>query len=135
MLDCMIIKTDDIEPVVYEWGAVKWVANADLAPAPSRASGTSTSCRQDEPRALAHRGGEIVYMLQGECDVRVGDRTMSLVPGSDACHPQGVKHEVANNAGSRSSTCARSPRPRAARCSGTDGAGRPPVSGRSGQPW
>ena len=32
MLDCMIIKTDDIEPVVYEWGAVKWVANADLAP-------------------------------------------------------------------------------------------------------
>lgn len=30
MLDCTITETKDIEPVVYEWGAVKWVANRDL---------------------------------------------------------------------------------------------------------
>jgi hypothetical protein len=27
MLDCIITETKDIEPVVYEWGGVKWVAN------------------------------------------------------------------------------------------------------------
>ena len=32
MLSCTIIETKDIEPVTYEWGAVKWVANSDLAP-------------------------------------------------------------------------------------------------------
>src|SRR5262249_41770061 len=32
MLECVITETKDIEPVVYEWGGVKWVANHDLAP-------------------------------------------------------------------------------------------------------
>jgi hypothetical protein len=32
MLQCTITETKDIEPVVYEWGAVKWVANRDLNP-------------------------------------------------------------------------------------------------------
>ena len=30
MLDCIITETKDIEPVIYEWGGVKWVANNDL---------------------------------------------------------------------------------------------------------
>jgi hypothetical protein len=32
MLDCTITETGDIEPVVYEWGAVKRVAKPDLVP-------------------------------------------------------------------------------------------------------
>ena len=32
MLECIITETKDIEPVVYEWGGVKWVANNDLDP-------------------------------------------------------------------------------------------------------
>jgi hypothetical protein len=32
MLECTITETKDIEPIVYEWGAVKWVANRDLNP-------------------------------------------------------------------------------------------------------
>jgi hypothetical protein len=31
MLECIITETKDIEPVIYEWGGVKWVANNDLA--------------------------------------------------------------------------------------------------------
>ena len=32
MLECIITETKDIEPVIYDWGGVKWVANNDLAP-------------------------------------------------------------------------------------------------------
>src|SRR5215470_13352802 len=32
MLDCIITETKDIEPVLYDWGGVKWVANNDLDP-------------------------------------------------------------------------------------------------------
>ena len=32
MLDCIVVETKDVAPVIYERGAVKWVANSDLAP-------------------------------------------------------------------------------------------------------
>ena len=35
-------------------------------------------------------------MLQGECDVRLGDRNLKIGPGQTLYIPQGVKHEVAN---------------------------------------
>jgi hypothetical protein len=34
MLQCMITETREIEPLVYDCGAVKWVANRDLNPRP-----------------------------------------------------------------------------------------------------
>ena len=39
---------------------------------------------------------EIVYMLQGECDVRLGDRHLTIGPGQTLHIPPGTKHEVAN---------------------------------------
>ena len=39
---------------------------------------------------------EIVFMLQGECDVRLGNRDFKIGPGQTLFIPQGVKHEVAN---------------------------------------
>ena len=44
MLECTITETKDIEPVVYEWGAVKWVANRDLNPGCEQSFGSCTSC-------------------------------------------------------------------------------------------
>ena len=35
-------------------------------------------------------------MLQGECDVRMGDRNLKVGPGQTLYIPQGVKHEVGN---------------------------------------
>ena len=32
MLECVISNTQEIEPVVHDWGTVKWVANDDVAP-------------------------------------------------------------------------------------------------------
>jgi len=64
-------------------------------------------------------------MLQGECDVRVGDRTMKLVR-SDAGHPSGRQARVANNGWEPVIYVCRSLATRAARCSGTRRRRRPP---------
>ncbi len=35
-------------------------------------------------------------MMQGECDLRLGDRDLKIGPRHTLYIPQGVKHEVAN---------------------------------------
>ena len=57
MLDCIITETKDIEPVIYEWGGVKWVANNDLAPGCEQSFGLVHPSGKDQPRTLAHGGG------------------------------------------------------------------------------
>jgi quercetin dioxygenase-like cupin family protein len=36
-------------------------------------------------------------MLQGECSIRVGEKSLQLKPGQTLYIPVGVKHEVANS--------------------------------------
>ena len=61
MLQCTITETKDIEPVVYEWGAVKWVANRDLNPDCEQSSDSSTSCPE---RSIPSTGTARVQRLE-----------------------------------------------------------------------
>jgi hypothetical protein len=66
MLDCMIINTEDIEPVVYDWGGVKRVANADLAPDCEQSFGyVHILPGKTNPEHWHTAAEEIVFMLQG----------------------------------------------------------------------
>ena len=97
MLDYTVVETKDVKPVVYEWGAVKWVANSDLAPGCKQSFGlVHILPGTTNPEHCHTAAEEIVFMLQGECDVRVGDREFKIGPGQTLYIPQGVKHEVAN---------------------------------------
>jgi len=137
MLDCMIIETDDIEPVVYEWGAVKWVANADLAPGTAQSFGyVHILPGKTNPEHWHTAAEEIVFMLQGECDVRVGDRTIKLATGQTLVIPQGVKHEVSNKGWEPVVyVCSFSACIRGTLFGDPTAPGARPQSGRSGQPW
>jgi mannose-6-phosphate isomerase len=97
MKDCIVVETKDVEPVNYEWGAVKWVANQNLA----------TGCEQSfglvhilpgktNPEHWHTAAEEIVFMLQGECTVLLDDREIAVGTGQTLYIPRGVKHEVAN---------------------------------------
>ena len=69
MLECIITETKDIEPVVYEWGAVKWVANDDLAPGCEQSFGlVHILPGKTNPEHWHTAAEELVFMLQGECD-------------------------------------------------------------------
>jgi mannose-6-phosphate isomerase-like protein (cupin superfamily) len=90
MLECVITETKDIEEVTYDWGAVKWVANGEVAPACEQSFGLVHILPGKTNPAHCHTAAEeIVFMLLGECDVRVGDRTMKIVPGQTLVHPVG----------------------------------------------
>src|SRR3712207_6372692 len=74
MLQCVVSETKDLEPVVYEWGAVKWVANNEVAPGCEQSFGlVHVLPGQTNPEHWHTAAEEIVFMLQGECTVRVGD--------------------------------------------------------------
>ena len=97
MLECIITETHTLDPVLYEWGGVKWVANNDLDPGCEQSFGlVHILPGKVNPEHWHTRAEEIVFMLQGECSVRVGDRRMKIKPGQTLFIPQGVKHEVGN---------------------------------------
>ena len=97
MLECVISDTKDIEEVTYDWGAVKWVANREIAPGCEQSFGLVHILPGKINPAHCHTAAEeIVFMLQGECDVRLGNRDFKIGPGQTLFIPQGVKHEVAN---------------------------------------
>jgi quercetin dioxygenase-like cupin family protein len=97
MLECIVTETKDLEPVIYEWGGVKWVTNNDLAPGCEQSFGlVHILPGKTNPEHWHTAAEEIVFMLQGECDVRLGDRDLKIGPGQTLYIPQGVKHEVAN---------------------------------------
>jgi quercetin dioxygenase-like cupin family protein len=98
MLDFIITEHADLEPVVYDWGAVKWTANGDLVPGCEQSFGVVHILPgKTNPEHWHTAAEEIVFMLQGECDVRIGERTLKLRPGQTAYIPLGVKHELTNN--------------------------------------
>src|SRR5262245_15697304 len=97
MLDCKLIEAEDVEPVVYDWGAVKWVANSNLAPGCEQSFGLVHIMPGKTNPAHRHTATEeIVFMLRGECEVRVGDRDFKAGPGQTVYIPQGVNHAVSN---------------------------------------
>lgn len=98
MIECVITQTKDVEQVEYEWGAVKWVANSEIVPGCEQSFGLVHILPDKINPAHCHTAAEeIVFMLRGECDVRVGDRQMKIGPGQTLVIPQGVMHEVGNS--------------------------------------
>ena len=134
MLDCVIVETKDVEPVVYDWGAVKWVTNQDLAPGAEQSFGVVHILPgQTNPEHWHTAAEEIVYMLQGVCDVRVGDTKMQIVPGQTLYIPPGTKHEVANHGWEPVVyVCSFSASMRGTLFEDPHGPGAKPVSGKAG---
>jgi quercetin dioxygenase-like cupin family protein len=137
MLECIITQTKDIEPVVYEWGAVKWVANNDVAPGCEQSFGlVHILPGKTNPEHWHTAAEEIVFMLSGICHVRVGDRELELTPGQTLFIPLGVKHELTNYGWDPVVyVCSFSASMRGTLFEQPSGAGARPLSGRSGQPW
>ena len=138
MLECIITETKDIEPVVYEWGGVKWVANNDLDPGCEQSFGLCISFRENQPRALAHRRGGNRVHAPGRVRRALGrPKPKDSGPGRTLYIPQGVKHEVANHGWEPVLyVCSFSASMRGTFFENPSGPGVRPLSGQSGsQSW
>ena len=77
-----IINIDEIAPVVYDWGAVKWVVDDSVTTGSEQSFGiVHINPGKTNPTHWHTAAQEIVYMLQGECDVTSGDTTFKLRAG------------------------------------------------------
>jgi quercetin dioxygenase-like cupin family protein len=137
MFECVITQTKDVEQVEYDWGAVKWVANNEIVPGCEQSFGLVHILPGKINPAHCHTASEeIVFMLRGECDVRVGDRQMKIGPGETLIIPQGVMHEVGNSGWEPAIyVCSFSASIRGTIFDDPSTPGARPLSGGSSQPW
>jgi quercetin dioxygenase-like cupin family protein len=98
MLNFVITDHEKIDPILYDWGALKWVANDNLAPGCEQSVGiVHVYPGRTNPEHWHSRAEEIVYMLSGTCDIRIDGVWHRLSPGKTLYIPPGVKHELKNN--------------------------------------
>src|SRR5262245_200425 len=73
-----IINTDQLTPVKYDWGAIKWICDMQLTPNSQQSFGYA--CMLPDTTNPEHRHmtcQEIIYVLAGELSVYAhGERTV-----------------------------------------------------------
>jgi quercetin dioxygenase-like cupin family protein len=93
-----ITNIQQIEPVPYDWGAVKWVCNGEVAPGCEQSFGlVHILPGKTNPLHWHTAAEELVYVLSGECDIKLDDKWYRLTPGLTLHIPPGVRHELKNN--------------------------------------
>jgi quercetin dioxygenase-like cupin family protein len=98
MLNFTIIETQKIEPLFYDWGALKWLANAELAAGCQQSFGlVHIMPGRTNPLHWHTAAEELVYVLSGECDITIDDAWRRLTPGLTLHIPSGVRHQLTNN--------------------------------------
>jgi quercetin dioxygenase-like cupin family protein len=97
-MEPVTISTDGIAPVVYDWGAVKWVVSDGVTAGTEQSFGVVyIHPGKTNPTHWHTAAQEIVHMLQGECDIQTESGTITLRPGQTLFIPRGASHELTNN--------------------------------------
>jgi quercetin dioxygenase-like cupin family protein len=92
-----VIETAALEPVEYEWGAIKWICDLKVTPTSLQSFGyTYVLPGKTNPEHSHHACEEIIYMLAGELDVLAHGERTTVKPGQTALIPRGVHHSVVN---------------------------------------
>jgi len=94
-----LIETAALEPVEYEWGAIKWICDQKITPQSLQSFGYAYVLPGTTNPEHWHKAcEEIIYMLAGELTVFTDDEKerMTLAPGQTALIPRGLPHSVMN---------------------------------------
>jgi mannose-6-phosphate isomerase-like protein (cupin superfamily) len=75
------------------WGSLRWLINAKLDPSSGITLGDVTlNPGQSNPLHVHGNSDEVIYVLSGMCEQRVGTETVILKPGDALRIPAGVPH-------------------------------------------
>jgi len=81
----------------FDWGAIKWLCSRELDPEALQTFGlVYINAGQQNPPHYHPNCEELIYVLGGECDHRLGDATIHLEPGSLLRIPANVIHCAVN---------------------------------------
>jgi quercetin dioxygenase-like cupin family protein len=83
----------DDEGVTTSWGHLSWLVGEQEMPGAEQTFGVVTiHPSQRNPLHLHPNCEELLYVVSGECDHRLGDNMYHLSPGSVIRIPRGVPH-------------------------------------------
>jgi len=92
-----VVAADQVNPVNYEWGAIKWLCDMKVTPGSLQSIGYAyVAPGQMNPEHRHMTCQEVIYMLSGELKVFAHGEWLTLRPGQTALIPQGVRHVVKN---------------------------------------
>jgi quercetin dioxygenase-like cupin family protein len=93
-----VVGADQIVPVNYEWGSIKWVSDMNVTPGSQQSIGYAyvlPGKTNPEHRHMSCQ--EVIYMIAGELKLFAHGEWLRLRPGQTALIPQGVPHVVVND--------------------------------------
>jgi quercetin dioxygenase-like cupin family protein len=92
-----LIETDNLNPVNYDWGSIKWICDRKITPDSLQSFGYAfVMPGKTNPEHRHMTCEEIIYMLTGELKVYAHGECFTLKPGQTALIPKGVRHVVVN---------------------------------------
>jgi Uncharacterized conserved protein, contains double-stranded beta-helix domain len=92
-----VVTADDINPINYDWGAIKWLCDMKVTPGSLQSIGYAfVEPGQTNPEHRHMTCQEVIYMLSGELKVYANGECLTLRPGQTALIPQGLRHSVKN---------------------------------------
>jgi len=95
--EILVVAADQVKPVNYEWGAIKWLCDMNVTPGSQQSIGYAyVEPGQTNPEHRHMTCQEVIYMLSGELKLYANGECLTLRPGQTALIPQGVRHVVKN---------------------------------------
>jgi quercetin dioxygenase-like cupin family protein len=88
-------RAEQVTADTSDWGTLRWLVNAKLDPGSGVTLGvTELNVGKTNPLHVHTNSDEVIYVLSGQCEQRVGKETVVLKAG-DALHiPAGVPHQA-----------------------------------------
>lgn len=84
---------EDQDVIALDWGKIVWLVGAKQMPKAEQTFGVVTIYPNQRNPLHSHPNcEELLYVVSGECDHRLGDEIFHLTPGSVIRIPRGVPH-------------------------------------------
>jgi len=92
-LKTMLQSFDKVEQQKHPWGWIRWLMNSKLDPNSKMTFGVvQVDAGQRNPLHMHPNCEEVLYILSGSCEHRIGEETVVLKPGDLLRIPTGVPH-------------------------------------------
>jgi quercetin dioxygenase-like cupin family protein len=96
-MSATITNSNEGDALQFPWGAIKWLCNDQIDPEAEMTFGVVyLNAGEGNPLHYHPNCEELIYVLSGQCDHRLGDEVYSLKAGDMLRIPQSVKHNAAN---------------------------------------
>ncbi len=94
-LNLLVQNSEKTKKVEFSWGWIRWVMSADVDPKAEMTFGiVHVNAGQTNPVHVHGNCEEILYMVSGSCEHKLGDKTVVLKAGDVIRIPRGVHHSA-----------------------------------------